>query len=280
MEAKYYLFGTIFLLSAIATMYVAHRGYWSDPKGRKNKLFLFLSTVMVIWLLGETGYWFTDDLNLMLAFYHFKYVGIILIGPAYFFVANAVPIWRNILNKKWTFILLLGISAMFEIICATNPLTHLFFSVYLQEPTAPGKYYGQWTAVWWGYAVFQYVIVLAGIISLAVSIKHARTKIEKNQARILIFAVIVPFVGNAINLWYFSAPDPTSLVMSVSTILLGYAISKYKLLSIAPEIEKRDGVKEKIPFKVEHGYNYVIVDDHTNAPYFLLRALSTQKPGL
>ncbi|MCX8174567.1 MAG: DUF835 domain-containing protein, partial [Thermoplasmata archaeon] len=25
---------------------------------------------------------------------------------------------------------------------------------------------------------------------------------------------------------------------------------------------------------------YVIVDDHTNAPYFLLRALSTQKPGL
>ncbi|MEM3397337.1 MAG: DUF835 domain-containing protein [Thermoplasmata archaeon] len=280
MVIKYYLFGIIFLLTAIATMYVAHRGYWADPKGRKNKLFLFLSTVIVIWLLGETGYWLTDDLNLMLAFYHFKYVGIILISPAFFFMANAVPIWRNILNKKWIFILLLGISGVFEIICVTSPFTNLFFSKYVEEPTAPGKYYGSWTLIWWMYAAYQYLVLILGIISLAISIKQARTKIEKNQARILIFAVVVPLVGNAFNMWYFSAPDPTSLVMSFSTILLGYAISKYRLLSITAETEKTDGVKEKIPFMVEHGYNYVIVDNHTNAPYFLLRTLSTQKPGL
>ncbi|MCX8173323.1 MAG: hypothetical protein N3F63_01765, partial [Thermoplasmata archaeon] len=280
MEISYYLYGVVFLATAIATMYVAHRGYWSDPKGRKNKLFLFLSLAMIIWLLGEAGFWFSSEMKMVLAFYHFKYIGIILTPSAFFFVANAVPIWRNILNKKWVYYVLLSFAAGFVTLCVTNPLTNIFFSSYYEAPLAPGKYYGEWSAIWWGYTLCAYSIILAGIISFLISIKQAKTKIERNQARVLVFAAIIPFVGNVINLLTPTFIDPTPFAMSFSTILLGYAISKYKLFSITPETERMDGVKEKIPFKVEHGYNYVIVDDHTNAPYFLLRALSTQKPGL
>ncbi|MEM3444609.1 MAG: DUF835 domain-containing protein [Thermoplasmata archaeon] len=280
MEIAYYAYGTIFLFIAIATMYVAHRAYWSDPKGRKNKLFLFLSTVMIIWLLGEVGFWFSSDIHMVLAFYHFKYIGITLTPTAFFFVANAVPIWRNILNKRWIYITLISICLLFEIICVTNPLTNIFFSFYYEAPLAPGKYYGERSKVWWVYTAVQYLLVFASIISLSLSIKQARTKIERAQARIIIFAAIIPFAGNVANTLNASFIDPTPFGMSFSTILIGYAISKYKLFSITPETEKMDGVKEKIPFQVEHGYNYVIVDNHTNAPYFLLRALSTQRPGL
>ncbi|MEM3397179.1 MAG: DUF835 domain-containing protein [Thermoplasmata archaeon] len=280
MEIIYYVYGTMFLVTAIATMYVAHRGYWADPKGRKNKLFLLLSIAMIIWLLGETGFWFSSETQMVLAFYHFKYIGIILTPPAFFLVASAVPIWRNILNKKWIYGVLFSIAGAFVFLCLTNPFTHIYFSYYYEAPLAPGKYYGEWATLWWVHTAIQYSILLAGFISLLISIKQARTKIEKAQARILIFAAIVPFVGNVIGLLRPSFIDPTPFGMSFSTILLGYAISKYRLFSITAETEKTDGVKEKIPFKVEHGYNYVIVDNHTNAPYFLLRTLSTQKPGL
>lgn len=280
MEISYALYGTVFLVTAIATMYVAHRGYWANPKGKKNKLFLLLSVAMIIWLLGEVGFWFSSDMHMILAFYHFEYIGIILTPPAFFFVANSVPIWRNILNKKWVYGVLLGIAGTFIFFCLSSPFTHIFFAYYYESPLAPGKYYGEWSTFWWIHTAVQYSIILAGIISLLVSIKQAKTKIEKAQARIIIYGVIVPFVCNVINLARPSLMDPTPLGMSFSTILLGYAISKYKLLSITAETEKIDGVKEKIQFSVEHGYNYVIVDNHTNAPYFLLRSLSTQKPGL
>ncbi|MEM4293017.1 MAG: DUF835 domain-containing protein [Thermoplasmata archaeon] len=285
MEIAYFVYGTIFLLTAIATIYVAHRGYWSDPKGRKNKLFLFMAISMIIWLLGETGFWFSEKMEMVLAFYHFKYLGIIFIAPAFFFVANAVPIWRNILNKRWVYWLLLLPPIIFVILCLTNPFTNLFFSNYFEEPMAKGKYGGKWSTIWWFYAIFEYSLILCAILLLLLSKKQARTKIEKDQARILVLAALLPLltnmgnVGISVLLDISLVPDPTPFAMAVSTILLGYAISKYKLLSITPETERR--TEERVlPFVVEHGYNYVIVDNHTNAPYFLLRTLSTEKPGL
>ncbi|MGC8913003.1 MAG: DUF835 domain-containing protein [Thermoplasmata archaeon] len=280
MESIYYLFGTIYLITTVALVYVAHRGYWADPKGRKNKLFILLCIQTIIWCVGETGYWFSAEKAMVLGFYHFKYVGIIMTGPAFFLIANAVPIWRNILNKHWLIYTIYAIAFVFEFLCLTNPLTNIFFSGYIENPIAPGKYYGILTQVWWVYALgFEYPIILLGIISLLFSIKQARTKIEKAQAKAMIVAVIVPLVGNALNLASTLTPDPTSLAMSFVAIVLGYAISKYRLMSFAPETEKMDGIKEKIPVALEHGYNYLVMDN-SSTTYFLLRAMCTQRPGL
>jgi hypothetical protein len=124
------------------------------------------------------------------------------------------------------------------------------------------------------------LLILGGIISLAISIKQAKTRVEKHQAKILIFSAIIPVIGNVSNLYATIVPDPTSIFMSVSAMLLGYAITKYKLLAISAVVEKPDGLEKELTATIEPGYNYLVLDDHSNATYALLRALSTRKPGL
>ncbi|MEM4160972.1 MAG: DUF835 domain-containing protein, partial [Thermoplasmata archaeon] len=276
----YYAYGMLYLSIFLGLAYVTYRGYFSNPKRKENKLFLFLGVVALIWLFGEVGLWFSDTIYLIIGFVHVKYIGLIMVGPAVFLFANAVPIWRNILNSKYTYYAIAVFIVIFEIISISSPFTNLFFAYYYEELMAPGKYTGKWTYIWWIYAVCEYIFLLSGVVSIAISGKQAKTKVEKAQSRIFILAVLIPLVANVFELSNPITPDPTSIAMGIYTILVGYALSKYKLLVITPETEKMDGVKAKIPFQVEHGYNYVIVDNHTNAPYFLLRALSTQRPGL
>ena len=281
MEAGVYPYvGAFYLVLALVMMYVGHRGYLSNPKRRENKLFLFLCIAMIIWSIGESGYYFSRDFSLIIGFYHFKYIGIIMVGPAFFLVANSIPIYRKILNYRAVYIALAILIGVFQVLCLTNPFTHIFFSYYYEEPTAPGKFSGMWSTVWWVYTAIEYTLILAGIISLAISIKQAKTKIEKAQARILIFAVIIPLAGNAYNMYAMMLPDPTTVVMSISAMLLGYALTKYKLLSISAEIEKVDGIAKEALVGVEPGYNYVVLDDYSNTTYALLRTLSTRRPGL
>ncbi|MEM3396404.1 MAG: DUF835 domain-containing protein [Thermoplasmata archaeon] len=280
MGTAYYIYAAIYLSITLALLYVAHRGYWSNPKRRENKYFLFLCLAGVIWGFAETAYWLCDDVKLLIAIIHLDYVGAIMTGPVFFLLANAVPIWRPILNKKWVIYLISGIILFFEVICLTNPFTHIYISSFYEFENFPGKYGSNWTVFWWGYAAVEYTFFIAGFISLALSIKQARTKIEKSQARILVLAVVIPFIGNAFELTTRMLPDPTTIFMSITAMLFGYALTKYKLMAIAPVVERKDGIPEKLPISIDRGLNYLVLDDHTNSSYFALRLLSTEKPGL
>ncbi|MEM3397263.1 MAG: DUF835 domain-containing protein [Thermoplasmata archaeon] len=275
----YIAYGTIYLTISVILAIVIHRGYLANPKRRENKYFLLLCMGGLIWCLGEAGYWYSEKMEMVLAFYHFKYIGMILTGPSFFLLANAVPIWRNILNKKWVIYFCAGFVLVFQIISQTNPITHWYFSDYFEVQGLPGKYDSYWTPLGWLYCAIAYSFLIIGFISLLVSIKQARTKIEKDQAKILHVAVIIPFVGNIVVLLTGMLPSPSSLSVGISAILFGYAITKYKLMVLTPTLETKDGVKE-LPVKIERGYNYIIVDDYNFSGYSVLRFLSTEKPGL
>ncbi|MCX8174401.1 MAG: DUF835 domain-containing protein [Thermoplasmata archaeon] len=279
MNTTYILYGTIYLSIAIILAVVTHKGYWANPKRRENRYFLILCLGGLIWCLGEAGYWYSEKMEMVLAFYHFKYIGMILTGPSFFLLANAVPIWRNILNKKWVIYFCAGFVLVFEVISQTNPLTYWYFSEYFQVPGLPGKYDSYWTPLGWLYCAIAYSFLIAGFISLLISIKQAKTKIEKSQAKILLIAVIIPFVGNIIVIITGMLPSPSSLSVGISAILFGYAITKYRLMVLTPALETKDGVKE-LPIRIERGYNYIIEDDHNLSGYSVLRFLSTEKPGL
>jgi hypothetical protein len=279
-NAIYLLVGVFYFGITITMVYVGYRGYTANPKRIENKLFLFLAISIIIWCAGESGFYFAEDIHLILGFYHFKYIGIIMSGPAFFLVANSIPIHRKILNYRALYIALGILIAVFQIINLTNPFTNFLFLYYEEEPTAPGKYSGMWSGLWWAYTAILYILILAGIVSLLLSIKQARTKIEKDQAKVLIFAAIIPLVGNAYNLYAQIKPDPTTVVMSISLALVGYALTKYKLLAISAEIEKVDGMPREMQVSIEPGYNYIVMDERSDNAYLLLRALATERPGL
>jgi len=215
------------------------------------------------------------SLTVTLLFYHLKYVGIIFVPYVSLLVALSVPIKRKIMRIKNIQYYLIIPHILSAIFLATNPLHHLFFTSY-HLSYAPGeKYIGVWGPyAWFVHIPISYIYVLVSIITILISMSQSRLKIEKNISLYLYIGMLVPILTNVISITTDMAPDPTSVAVAISGIIVLSALIRYKVFSFefSPEAE----VAETIALRP--GISYMVKDRIVG--YRAFRELASQQPGI
>lgn len=281
MENRYIIYGLMYLGFAIALFIIGNYGYWKNPKRFENKMFFGLTVVTTVWAIGDSGFWFVGDKFLMLAFYHFKYVGIILTAPFFFLYILSSPIRRLILNKKWFPIAIFIIPAINIIMMLTNPLHYRFFKFYQEEDPFlyPGKIWGKGASLWWLNLVYSYILLVLGLGIAILSVKQAKTKIEKDLVKFMFLGTLVPFVGNIIyTTLNLSGPDLTTILFCVGVICYGFAVTRYKLMVLEVKLEEKIEITK--PVTIEKGLNYIYLGNSPLPTYNVLRQLASETPAL
>ena len=271
----------MYLGFGIALFIIGNYGYWKNPRRFENKMFFGLMVATTVWAIGDSGFWFVDDKFLVLAFYHFKYVGIIFTAPFFFLYILSSPIRRLVLNKKWFPVVIFIIPAINVIMMLTNPLHYLFFKFYHEEHPFlyPGKIWGEHGSFWWLHTVYSYILLVLGLGIAILSVKQAKTKIEKELVKYIFLGTLVPFVANIIyNTLKPGGPDLTTILFGVSAICYGFAVTRYKLMVLDVKLEEKIEIAKPVP--IEKALNYIYLGNSPLPTYNVLRQLATETPAL
>jgi len=264
----------IYLIGAIGLAYMTYKVYTSNPSNEVNIYFSLLGLCSFIWVVSEVFYWSTDGI-VTLIFYHLKYVGIIFLPYSSILVALSVPIKRKILKIKNIQYYLI-IPQMFSVIfLATNSIHHLFFTKYYLAHALGEKYVGEWGPyMWFVHIPVSYIYVIASLITILLSMSQSKLKVEKNISLYLYVGMLVPILTNVIQIATSISPDPTSLAVAISGIIVLSALIRYKVFSF--EFSPESEISETIALRP--GISYMVKDRIIG--YRAFRELASKQPGL
>lgn len=209
--------------------------YMKANKNATLKAFFMVQSGMIIWLLGKIFKTVSPTVQLRWFFIVFYYFGICLLEVA-FLEFSYIYYKEKPLNKKIK-ILIYVIGLIQFLIVATNPLHHLFYSVY-------GFWGDDFGVLFYVHLVINYSFILTGMILCSIKFKKQiadKTVLAKN---LIILAILVPLILNFIyitrmleslfsylNIQIF---DITPIVYTWSILVFVYATFKYEFFYVNP----------------------------------------------
>lgn len=168
-----------------------------------------------------------------------SYIGITPSAP--FFLLFALEYTQNykFINRR-SLGLLFVIPFITLLLVFTNPFHHLIWNniELIKEENLSVYYYGSW---FWIFISFTYITLSSGILILLLSILRFYSS-YKNQALLLIFSVLFPFIGNILYIFKLSpvkAIDFTPISFIISGILVSISVYWLRIFEIIPIARKK-----------------------------------------
>ena len=196
--------------------------------------FVAFMACLVVWTLGYAAELVAPDLSMMVLAAKVQYLGIGLVGGGWLgFVAEYTGLtWWS--RRK--VLLALVVPAATLVLVWTNEGHGLVWSSV--EATTGRPYsalalgHGPWFWVQVGYSYLCLLVALG----LLVRVILIRPPLFRGQATLLFLACLPPWIGNALYVtgWADTDLDLTVFGFTVSGFLAGWAILRWKLLSIGP----------------------------------------------
>ena len=228
----------IYLLLATATICLAIGGYaWRYRDIKVESLITFIMmTAITAWLVAAAlGYATTNPADKM-TWAQIEYLGVVSVPLMVFIFSVYYSGLRRVLTSRNLVVITL-IPAFTLIFTWLNGNLGLIWSSYVpyQENglMLSNKTYGLWFWVYW---VYSYLLLLAATI-LIVRTALRSNKIFKQQAIVLIFGILAPWVGNALYVLHLSPLknlDLTPLLFAITGTMLSLGIMRWRLFDIKP----------------------------------------------
>jgi diguanylate cyclase (GGDEF)-like protein len=210
---------------------------WRRRPARASTALFLLLIAITFWCLSAALEGVATTLFYKILFSVFSYVGSASVPVLFLiFISRYVNLGKWLSNRNIVLLFLIPVTTV--IIAATNHLHGLLWSeISLNYNELAGIYgiysHGPW---YWVNIFYSYILLVASIIILLFSVIKYK-KLYSIQTRILLFASVIPFIGNII---YSFSPSTTvgieitPVCFTVTGILIFFAILYFKLLDLAP----------------------------------------------
>jgi PAS domain S-box-containing protein len=163
-----------------------------------------------------------------------QYVGIVLVPAGWFLFALTYAGWAKWLNKRA--VSLLFIEPILIVILVWTSEWHTIFRQFMALNVSERYPFWEWAPgpAFWVHIAYTYLLLIAGIVVL-VQVYRQSASFYRRQIRILLVAVLIPWLTNALFLLAGGRNvDPTSISFAATVALLTWGIFSYGLVEIMP----------------------------------------------
>ena len=235
MTGFYGIYAIFLLISTIITLYLAFYS-WNRRSNPNALYFSFLMLAVSIWSITGAFEMATVSFSTKILWSQLSYIGIAVVGPFWLLFTLTYTNNDQWLQKKFIAILMI-VPVIILILVATNGWHGLIWPTITPSSSQPGPIliYGHGTGFYLN-ALYTYILMFIGLI-LLIQFLIQRPKLYQKQIFIVLLAAIVPIFANAIYILQESPVlglDPTPFAFTVTGLLIGYSIFRYKLLDIVP----------------------------------------------
>ncbi len=230
-------FALISLLSSLVTIFLGNFVYYKNPKNTLNKLFMlfYLSTAYLAFT--EFGYRQADTFET--AYFWIKASAFWAVAPSFLLhFALVFTEQSKLLNNKLTYLIIYAPGLILALLDWT---TSLF-------PTELKKEYWGWTYsppenLLLYHSVFAWIVGLA-LLAVYLCWRYyfkVTDRKKKQQAKYVLIGLSIPVIAGIITEWLLpvlqiNMPELTTSAFTIEGIFIGYAIWKYELFTLTPEI--------------------------------------------
>jgi len=221
------------LFTAVFAVLIAYYAWRRSTSGSKVMAFLMLAVAE--WSLAgafeaaalqEAGKIFWSQVS---------YVGVHSLPPLYLMLA-----WHYNQRDEWLskpVILPLWIVPVITLgLAATNSQHHLIWSGFHWLENHPHILIYEYGPVFWVSAIYDYILILTATIFFVYAAQHSAS-LYKKQARLIILAALIPWIGNILyvtNSNPLSHRDLSPVYFLISGVFLTWSLFRFKFLDLTP----------------------------------------------
>ncbi len=181
----------------------------------------------------------SPDLPTVIFWYNVTWLGIVVIAPAWLaFVLQHTGRARWLTRR--TMIILAIVPLVTLLLAWTNTLHGLIYSNARLDGSVPFSALVTSNGVWfWVFVLYTYVLLLlsAFLIGSFIRANKRSASLYRGQAIVLLIAVIVPWIGNALSLFGpspFNLLDLTPTAFTVTCLAVAWGLFRFRMLDLAP----------------------------------------------
>lgn len=222
---------TAAIISGLLALYI-----WYRKPGYISSELSLLMIAVTLWTLSAAMESIVPDIPSKIIFSIIGYAGIASIPVLFLLTASRYTQYDEWINKK-SVILLSLVPILTILIAATNNFHSLLWSnIFIRQGYLGIHAVYERGIYFWVHTAYSYIIILFGILVLARAIFRFPRFFSK-QTRFLFAASVIPMI---VNITYIISPelfdwmDITPVSFVVSSVLLSFAIFRYKLLEMIP----------------------------------------------
>jgi PAS domain S-box-containing protein len=232
---QFNIFSVLLIVSAVATGILAFVLF--RKSGKPGLYFGLTMLALSIWAFGYAFELTTSTLEGMLFWVRVEYLGIVLIPVFWFEFCLHYTGKESILNRP-TRSLIYGTSIVSLLIVWTNNWHNLHYkSSGVVDDIAPFLLLSFERGPWYFFIlIYFYTLLLIGTIFLIRNYRNS-APIFRKQTLIILFGTIFPWLGNLfyqLGLRPYEYIDTTPLIFSLSGLIIGFGLLRFKLLDIVP----------------------------------------------
>lgn len=222
---------TAAIISGLLALYI-----WYRKPGYISSELSLLMIAVTLWTLSAAMESIVPDIPSKIIFSIIGYAGIASIPVLFLLTASRYTQYDEWINKK-SVILLSLVPVLTILIAATNNFHSLLWrNIFIRQGYLGIHAVYERGIYFWVHTAYSYIIILFGILVLARAIFRFPRFFSK-QTRFLFAASVIPMI---VNITYIISPelfdwmDITPVSFVVSSVLLSFAIFRYKLLEMIP----------------------------------------------
>ncbi len=208
--------------------------FFSKGRTSYRKAFSALVICISIYLFGYLMIVNSSDLQEMIFWNQFQYLGLPFIAVLWLLVALLYTKIIYSLNMRMA-LLLFSVPVLTFFVRLTNPWHHLFYTKWELR-----QFFGYYALYmergFWYYVNISYTILCLLLTVIIYCIGYLKDKVVHTKSHFLVFlyASLLPLIGIALILFAFEERgiDYSALIMPASLLIISYGILKYDFLEI------------------------------------------------
>ncbi|HEX2157468.1 MAG TPA: histidine kinase N-terminal 7TM domain-containing protein [Actinomycetes bacterium] len=233
--AAWHWTGVGLAMLATTAVFVAMAVYvWRRRGGSAGVALSLVLLALLIWAGAYAAELGAADLPSMSRWGDLKYVGLVLLPPAWFAFAALFAGRRSWVN--WRNLALLAIHPVVVLVLLANEATHDLIRYYPREAALDPDAVAEPGPLFWPHLVYSGVVMWGSLILMVSALLRA-SRIYRRVATLLIVSLIVPYGFNLLynfDVGPFGRVDLTPFLLMVSCLVLVWGLFRFRLLGIRP----------------------------------------------
>jgi PAS domain S-box-containing protein len=223
------------VMLATTAVFVAMAVYvWRRRGGSAGAALALVLVALLLWAGCYTAELAATDLTAIQRWGDLKYVGIVLLPPAWFAFASLFAgrgSWVNGRNLA-----LLAIHPVVVLVLLANAATHDLIRWYPRGAAADPDAVAEVGPLFWPHLAYSGLVMWGSLALMVVALVRA-SRVYRRVSTILIVSLVVPYVCNLLynlDVGPFGRVDLTPFLLIVSCLVLVWGLFRFRLLGIRP----------------------------------------------
>lgn len=217
-------------LNLVLAFYVLYK----NPRRRVNQLFALVALSLAVWAFGDGAYNLSHSVGMWKFWVRFQAPGEILFPVLFLHLALVFTEPRAVTARAraWIVGLLYSVAAFTIVAFYSTPWVFTFRSAPAETLTIKGWLY-------WGYAAFSYVLLLAALGLYIYNYSVSRRLYEKRIAQVMIAAVALPLIINVLEATRLYTLSSAPCFFTITAAVFAYGILKHQMFAEVDAVLKR-----------------------------------------